>query len=318
MDDDSVNNPWLKALVCRQLPDYSQVMTNDIRQIRAFNRTTTQRLGILSEKYLGRDRPFVESRLLFEIGSQGATVRQLRERLDIDSGFLSRVLRALERKGLAATRPSAEDGRVRFVRLSRTGIAELRRIDALSDKLAQSMLDPLSKGQARRLVAAMSEVELLLRASSVEVALEDPTSSDAQWCLDQYFAEIDARFRGGFNHDKGESSRIQDFAPPDGCLLVARMFGQPIGCGALRTLEPRIGEIKRMWVSPRARGLGVGRRLLAELEHVARRFKMRTIRLDTNKSLTEALRLYRLSRYREIERFNDNPYAHHWFEKTLR
>jgi DNA-binding MarR family transcriptional regulator len=293
-------------------------MASDIQRIRAFNRTVTQRLGVLSEKYLGRDRPYVESRLLFEIGPKGATVRELRERLGIDSGFLSRVLRALERKGLAATRPAAEDGRVRFVRLSRSGTAELRRINVLSDKLASSMLNPLSEEQAQRLVAAMTEVERLLRASSVEVAAEDPLSFDAQRCLDQYYAELSARFRGGFDRDKGGASEIRDFIPPRGCLLVARLFAEPIGCGALRTLEPGIGEIKRMWISPGARGLGIGRRLLAELEAVARRRRMRAIRLDTNASLDEALRLYRSSGYREIHRFNDNPYAHHWFEKPLR
>src|SRR5215468_6317930 len=114
-------------------------MRQTVEQIRAFNRTVTRRLGLLSEKYLGRDRPYVESRLLFEIGASGATVRELRQRLGLDSGFLSRVLRALERKGLAATQPSAEDRRVRFVRLSRSGSAELRRLNTLSDRLAQSM-----------------------------------------------------------------------------------------------------------------------------------------------------------------------------------
>ena len=293
-------------------------MVEAIQQLRMFNRTVTQRLGVLNEKYLGRDRPYVESRLLFEIGTQGATVRDLRERLTMDSGFLSRTLRALERKGLAATQPSTEDARVRCVRLSRTGLAELRRIDTLSDQLAQSMLDPLSAAQAQRLLAATREVERLLRASSVEIAPEDPASATAQHCLEQYFAEIDARFRGGFDRSKGGSSAIADFEPPRGCLLVARLFGEPIGCGALRTFAPGIGEIKRMWIAPSARGLGLGRRLLAELEQIARRRRMRAIRLDTNAALTEAQRLYRSSGYREIERFNDNPYAHHWFEKTLR
>lgn len=293
-------------------------MKENLQQIRAFNRTVTQRLGVLNEKYLGRDRPYVESRLLFEIGASGATVRELRRRLDIDSGFLSRVLRALERKGLATTQASTEDARVKFARLSRAGIAELRKVDVLSDRLAQSMLEPLSEEQTRRLVAAMSEVERLLRASSVELAPEDATNREAQQCFDQYFAELDGRFRDGFDRGKAGASGSQDFMPPHGSLLLARLFGEPIGCGALRILEPGLCEIKRMWISPRARGLGLGRRLLAELERVARRRRMRAIRLDTNESLAEALQLYRSSGYREIPRFNDNPYAQHWFEKTLR
>lgn len=293
-------------------------MKKDIQRVRAFNRTVTHRLGVLNEKYLGRDRPYVESRLLFEIGTNGATVRDLRLRLGMDSGFLSRALRTLETKELATTRADAEDGRVKFVRLSRAGLAELRKIDVLSDKLAQSMLDVLSQTQAQRLLTAMTEVEHLLRASSVEIAPEDPANAEAQQCLDQYFAELDARFHGGFDRAQGRSSDLRDYAPPRGCLLLARLFGKPIGCGALRTLEPGVGEIKRMWISPQARGLGIGRRLLAELERTARKRRMRTIRLDTNESLAEALRLYHSSGYHEIGRFNDNPYAHHWFEKALR
>lgn len=288
-----------------------------MEQIRAFNRVVTQRLGVLNEKYLGRDRPLVESRLLFEIGPKGAPVRELRARLGLDSGFVSRLLRRLERRGLATTRRSPGDGRVRFARLTRSGAGELRRINALADNLAQSMLHPLTKEQGRRLVAAMSEVERLLRASGVEITAEDPSSAEAQGCLEQYFGELAARFRGGYDRGADGSAAVHDFAPPGGCLLIARLFAEPIGCGALRTLQPGVAEIKRMWISPRARGLGIGRRLLNELERVARRRKMRAVRLDTNEVLAEALQLYRSAGYRETERFNDNPYAHHWFEKVL-
>src|SRR5690242_20258014 len=153
-------------------------MASDIQHVRSFNRAVAQRLGVLNEKYLGRDRPYVESRLLYEIGSDGATVRDLRARLGIDSGFFSRLLRKLERKGLAVTQPSPADVRVRCVRLSRAGAAELRRLDTLSNRLAQSMLTPLSATQSQRLLAAMAEVEGLLRASSIEIAAEDPASAD--------------------------------------------------------------------------------------------------------------------------------------------
>src|SRR4029078_2083657 len=109
----------------------------------------------------------------------------------------------------------------------------------------------------------------------------------------------------------------KDLAAPSVCVLISRLYGEPIGCGALHTLEPGIGEIKRMWISPRARGLGLGRRLLGDMERVRKKGRLRRIRLDTNGSLTEALQLYRASGYREIKRFNDNPYAEHWFEKNL-
>lgn len=294
-------------------------MPSDVQQIRAFSRTVTRRLGVLSEKYLARDRPLAQSRLLFEIGPGGATVGELRARLDLDSGYVSRLLRALERSGLTScTKQPGGDGRLRFARLTRSGTAELRRIDGLSNDLARSMLKPLTERQARRLVSAMSEVECLLRASSIEMLPADPFSREAQLCLRHYFGELESRFRGGFDRDADGATAVHDFVRPTGCLLIARLFGAPVGCGAIRTLERGIGEIKRMWVSPEVRGLGVGRKLLRGLEQVAQQRKMRAVRLDTNESLREAIQLYRASGYRAIEPYNDNPYAHRWFEKILK
>jgi DNA-binding MarR family transcriptional regulator len=290
---------------------------DEIQRIRSFNRTVTRRLGVLNERYLGRDRPLVESRLLFEIGTQGASVRELRTRLGLDSGFLSRLLRALERKKLVRTEPSGSDGRIRIARLTRSGLAELERLNCLSDDLARSMLAPLNGEQAHRLVSAMAEVDRLLRASSIEFTSADPRSADAERCLHRYYAELAARFPGGFELTADDAPPAEEFASPTGCMLVARLFGEPVGCGGLRKLEAGMAEIKRMWVSPEVRGLGVGRRLLAELERAARARKLRTIRLDTNGSLAEALRLYRACGYHEIARYNDNPYAQHWFEKAL-
>jgi DNA-binding MarR family transcriptional regulator len=275
---------------------------------------------VLNERYLGRDRPLVESRLLYEVGTAGAPVRDLRGRLGLDSGFLSRLLRTLERKGLATTsRRSGADGRVRFVSLTRSGVAELARINALSDNLATSMLGNLTDEQARHLIDAMASVERLLKASSIELARADPASPAAQHCFLQYAAELAARFRTGFDQMTAGWSVDEErqFAAPRGCLILASLNGEPVGCGALRTVGAGVGEIKRMWIAPAARGLGVARRMLQELESIAGRRHLRVIRLDTNASLTEAQKLYRSSGYREIERFNDNPYADFWFEKQL-
>ncbi|HWF97566.1 MAG TPA: helix-turn-helix domain-containing GNAT family N-acetyltransferase [Steroidobacteraceae bacterium] len=289
----------------------------EIEQIRSFNRTVTRRLGVLNERYLGRDRPLVESRLLFEIGTSGASVRELRARLGLDSGFSSRLLRALERRKLVRTETSGADGRIRIAYLTRAGLAELERLNSLSDDLARSMLAPLEGEQAQRLVTAMTEVDRLLRASSIELTPADPRSADAERCLQRYYAELAARFPSGFELHADHAPAAEEFAPPAGCMLVVRLFGEPVGCGGIRTLEPGVGEIKRMWISPEVRGMGVGRRLLGVLEEVARARKLRTVRLDTHGSLAEALGLYRAAGYREIPRYNDNRYAQHWFEKSL-
>jgi ribosomal protein S18 acetylase RimI-like enzyme len=151
----------------------------------------------------------------------------------------------------------------------------------------------------------------------LSIEAEDPHSADAQYCLAAYFAELDSRFPGGFDRLAGGAAAVEDFASPEGCLMLVRLDGRAVGCGALRTFEPAAGEIKRMWIAPQARGLGAGRKLLEALERRARELGMRRVCLDTNASLREALRLYRSAGYREIGRFNDNPYAQHWFEKTL-
>jgi ribosomal protein S18 acetylase RimI-like enzyme len=156
-----------------------------------------------------------------------------------------------------------------------------------------------------------------MRASTVEVTLVSAHGPAARVCLDRYFDELAASFPEGFDPESDGEPELDDYVAPGGAFLIAQIFGEPAGCGALRTLAPGIGEIKRMWVSPEVRGLGVGRRLLETLELTARERNLRAVRLDTHSSLAEALQLYRSSGYREIPRYNDNPYAHHWLQKSL-
>jgi DNA-binding MarR family transcriptional regulator/GNAT superfamily N-acetyltransferase len=288
-----------------------------IGQVRSFNRTITQRIGALNDAYLSRDRPLGQARLLWEIGPDGSDVRLLRSRLDLDSGYLSRLLRSLESDGLVAVQRSGADGRVRTARLTARGLAERAELDERSDELAAAILAPLDAGQRARLTAAMAEVERLLVASSVRVACCSPRRPDAQRCLRAYFGELARRFDGGFDPARSISADDAELTPPAGLFLIATLHAEPVGCGALKFHPGAPAEIKRMWVSPSARGLGLGRRLLAELEDRARARGVRTVRLETNRTLHEAVGLYRAAGYREVAAFNDEPYAHHWFEKTL-
>jgi len=298
--------------------DYGQRMdAQQIQQVRRFNRVVTQRVGALEDSYLRRGRPLGEARLIFETGVQGAEVRVLRARLGLDSGYLSRLLRSLEAQGLIEVGRQPDDGRVRHVRLTPQGQAECASYDGLSDELAASMLTPLGAAQRQRLVAAMAEVERLLRAAAVEVRLESPDSANARWCLGEYFRELATRFETGFDPGKSNPARDEDMTPPAGCFVLARLDGSPVGCGALKRTQPAMGEIKRMWTAPSARGLGVARRVLQLLESQAREFGLRRLRLETNRTLKEAQGLYRQEGYQEVAPFNDEPYAHHWFEKTL-
>jgi DNA-binding MarR family transcriptional regulator/N-acetylglutamate synthase-like GNAT family acetyltransferase len=266
---------------------------------------------------MGRDRPVGEARLLWEIGRRGVEVRALRARLGLDSGYVSRVLRSLERQKLVRVRTSATDGRVRHAYLTKPGLVECAELDRLSNALASRILDPLNEKQRTRLLEAMTDVERLIEASMVRFAVEDPGSEDAKGCFAQYFAELDVRFEEGFDPSLSLPARDDELTPPAGALVIARLRGRPVGCGAVKCRPGVPAHLRRMWVAKDARGLGVGRRLLQELENFARRSGAKKVRLDTHRSLTEAIALYRRSGYREVKAFSDERYADYWFEKRL-
>ena len=121
-----------------------------IERVRSFNRIVTQTIGALQQDYLGRQRPLGESRLLFEIGEDGATASELRARLGLDSGYLSRLLRSLEQQQLVVTGPDACDKRVRRAELTTSGLRELRTLNRDSDRLANDILEPLNGAQRAR------------------------------------------------------------------------------------------------------------------------------------------------------------------------
>jgi DNA-binding MarR family transcriptional regulator/GNAT superfamily N-acetyltransferase len=288
-----------------------------IATVRSFNRITTERVGALGDDFLGRKRPLGEARLLWEIGRGGAEVREIRARLGLDSGYVSRLVHALEEDGLVTVARATADGRVRRVGLSSRGLREWNELEARSEAFAASVLQPLSERQRGELVDAMETVERLLTASMIVVRVENPKRAAARWCLGQYFLELHRRFDAGFDPSRSISADADELTLPAGLLLVARLRGAPVGCGALKLHGKAPAEIKRMWVSPSVRGLGLGRRLLCELEDRAREAGVTVARLETNRSLAEAISLYRAAGYREVDAFNDEPYAHHWFEKHL-
>ena len=288
-----------------------------IDQVRRFNRTVTQSVGALDDTFLSRDRPLGQARLLWEIGAGGSDVRGLRSRLDLDSGYLSRLLRSLQGDGMVVVEPSHDDARVRTARLTSAGLAERDELDRRADDAAAAILQPLGARQRDRLITAMAEVERLLLASAVQVAVCDPRHPNARLAVRAYVDELSDRFEGGWDPALSISATDEELTPPAGLFLVATLYSDAVGCGALKFHDGAPAELKRMWVSPAVRGLGLGRRLLAELEAHAAARGVRTLRLETNHTLGEAISLYRTAGYREVAPFNDEPYAHHWFEKSL-
>jgi DNA-binding MarR family transcriptional regulator/GNAT superfamily N-acetyltransferase len=289
-----------------------------IDQVRRFNRVVTERVGALSDHFLGSAMPLGQARVLWEIGLDGCELRLLRARLGLDSGYLSRIVRSLEAAGLVVVSPSGADGRIRVARLTPAGRRERTTLDERSDELAGSLLRPLSGPQRERLVTAMRDVERLLIAASVEIRAVDPEHADARYCLAEYAAELNRRSKSRrFDPSVGATAHPHEVRPPAGQFFIAYLHGEPIGCGAVKHHDEAPAEIKRMWIAPQARGLGLGRRLLETLEECARAGGAHTVHIETSAVLTEALALYRSAGWVEVDRFNDEPFADHWLEKQL-
>lgn len=293
-------------------------MSARVAEVRRFSRSITQRVGALNDHFASRDRPLALSRLLWEIGTEGAEVVMLRSRLDMDSGQMSRMLRALEADRLISVTPSEADHRIRVARLTEAGLAERAILNERSDEHAASILQPLSDAEQDELVAAMRTVERLITTSLVELRQVDPETADAQRCLRAYVAELNRRApQRGFDPSTGSTAEPHEVRPPNGAFVIAYLRGEAVGCGAVKHQPGSVSDIKRMWLAESARGLGLGRRLLEYLEQLAREHGSREARMETNDVLSEAIALYRSAGYVEVPPFNDEPFADRWFAKPL-
>ncbi|SRR5579875_695637 len=258
-----------------------------------------------------------ESRVLAEIGPTGCQLRALRRRLGLDAGYLSRLLRSLEGAGLVTVGPDTTDRRAKRVRPTRAGRAEQRALAQRAARAMTALLEPLDEGQRAQLLGAVTEVARLVVQPAVVLDAVRPSAPPARWCLERYTEELADRLPGGFDRARARPLEPRDLVPPAGVLVLASLWGDPVGCGGLRLHRDRTAEIKRMWVAPAVRGLGVGRRLLDELEARAAAAGVRVVRLDTHSALAEAVQLYRRSGYQPVPPFNDEVHADLWFEKAL-
>lgn len=290
------------------------VSTDHVTALRRFNRYFTRRIGVLDDHYLGQNRPLGEARLLFEIGD-GMSLRELRSRLGLDAGYLSRMAKALQAQGMVTLSAHPADSRLRMIEPTPAGRVEVKEQNRRANLVAAGLLDGLSEPQRAELAGALATAQRLLRLASITVALVDGAAPDARACLDGYAADIDERFPEGFDRD--DLVAPQEVSGDAGAFFVAYEEDRPVGCGALRRLEPGVGEIRHVWVHPAARRLGLARRLLGALEQEAVARHLNVVRLDTHAALTEAQAMYRACGYTPIPAYDDNVYASHWFEKRL-
>ena len=289
--------------------------TDSIARVRRFQRAATTEIGLLDESFLGRGRPLGPARVLNAIGKGHEDVSEIRAYLRLDSGLMSRILRGLEGEGLVEVGNAPGDSRKRRVRLTEAGAREFAAYEALSDAQAAAILE--RHGNSERLLAAMDVVASALGRDAIEIIEVDPGDPRAQACMARYYAELAARFERGFDVALSCDPEADEMMRPRGSFLLAVSDGVAVGCAGLKGTDKGYGEVKRVWVDPSVRGLGLSRRLMARLEEVARELGIGVLRLDTNSALPEAVALYRRSGWSEIPRFNEDPYPDLFFEKVL-
>lgn len=284
-------------------------------RIRRFNRAVTRETGVLDQSFLGRGRPLGAARVLHAIGRDGADLETVRTYLGLDKTLLSRFLKSLQEEDLVLLTPAPEDARRRTARLTSKGQEELAAYNDLSDARAQTLLARGPNPEA--LLAAMDLIASALGQDDIEIIAADPRDADSLYCLQAYYAELARRFEQGFDVNLSADPEATDMIPPRGSFLLAMSDGLPVGCVGLKGTGKGYGEIKRLWIAPAARGLGLAKRLMTAAEDTARSLGMTTLRLDTNAALPEAIRLYETTGWHQIDRFNDDPYPTHFFEKHL-
>ncbi|MGY9045616.1 hypothetical protein P775_02110 [Puniceibacterium antarcticum] len=291
-------------------------MTTDyISRIRRFHRAVTSEVGLLDSSFLGRGRPLGPARVLNAIGGGRTEVSEIRSYLSLDSGLLSRLLRGLEGEGLIEVEDGETDGRRRSIRLTLAGAQEYAAYEALSDAQAAEILG--KHAMPEKLLAAMDLIATALGKERIHLEEADPRSTAAQACMSAYYTELSSRFERGFDVALSCDPDASDMERPRGTFLIALSDGLPVGCVGLKGTTKGYGEVKRLWVSQEARGLGLSRRLMTELERIAQDVGIELLRLDSNSALGEAVALYRKTGWTEIERFNDDPYPDLFFEKRL-
>jgi DNA-binding MarR family transcriptional regulator len=291
-------------------------MLDAIARLRRFNRVVTREIGALDTSYLGRGRPLGVARVLHLIQPGGTDVADIRNRLRLDTGLLSRTLRGLQTEGLIHLATDPADRRRRIVHLTEAGRAEWQIYENLGHAKAEGVFARAGSRQ-QALIDAMDLIATVMLRDEVVILDADPDDPAALHCVGAYYHQLLTTF-DAFTADMLPLPLpdAAKYRPPQGAFLIAWSDDLPIGCVSLRPLSPGIGEVKRLWIDPIARGQGLGRRLMRAIEDRARGMGLTRLQLDTNTALTAAVALYRREGWTDIAPYTTPP-ANVWMAKTL-
>ncbi|MEO8244890.1 MAG: bifunctional helix-turn-helix transcriptional regulator/GNAT family N-acetyltransferase [bacterium] len=284
-------------------------------RIRRFNRAVTREAGALEQSFMGRGRPLGVARVLWGIPRHHGDIASVRSDLGLDSGLFSRILRSLQSEGLIALTAHPQDGRRRIACLTELGQSEVALYDQLNDSSAERILSRAPDSAA--LLAAMDLVATALNRDHVQIIETDPDSTAAQYCLQEYFTLLSQKIPGvTLDLFPLPDPKACSYRPPHGCFLIAWSDAMPLGCVSLRPLDGATAEVKRLWVAPDARGQGLARRLMLQIEDRAHALGYSRLNLDTNANLPEAIALYHKTGWTAIAAYSGFP-STHWFSKAL-
>jgi DNA-binding MarR family transcriptional regulator/GNAT superfamily N-acetyltransferase len=288
-----------------------------VAAVRAFNRFYTELIGLLDEGLLETPYSLTEARVMFELGQQDAVeVAELRHRLGLDGGYLSRVLQRLQEAELLTKERSNSDARRQRARLTKEGRREFRKLDRRSQTEIRKILDGLSDGEQRRLVSAMTSIQGVLEKApqSNMFVLRPPLSGDFGWVVHRH-GVIYAREYGWDETFEALVARIvADYVDQRDlkreAAWIAEIEGEPVGCVFCVKKEETVAQLRLMLVEPRARGMGIGSRLCEECIRFARRARYQRMMLWTNDVLEGARRIYQRAGFEVVEEESHHSFGH--------
>jgi DNA-binding MarR family transcriptional regulator/GNAT superfamily N-acetyltransferase len=292
-------------------------MSDAVAGLRAFNRFYTGHLGMLGPGYLSTPHTLAEARVLFELAQDEPTeVAELRERMRIDAGHLSRLLARLERGGLVARERSPTDGRRQLARLTPEGAAEFALLDRRSADEIGARLSGLGDAGRRRLMAALAEVRRLLEPAPAApaVVLRAPGAGDLGWVVARHGQLYAEEYGWSADFEALVARIVADYAehhdPAREAVWIAEVDAQPAGCIFCVRQDDAVAKLRLLLVEPRARGLGLGARLVDECIRFARRAGYRELRLWTNDPLVHARRIYERAGFRLVAEEPHHSFGH--------
>jgi len=289
-----------------------------IDTVRRFNRFYTRRIGVLREDLLGSPYSLAEARLIYELAHRDRpTAAELGRDLTLDAGYLSRLLRGLERSGVLSRTRSATDGRRNHLALTAKGRRAFATLNAQSNKDVAALLEGLPDPQQRGLVSALETVEMVLGARpapGVPFLLRTHQPGDLGWVIGRHGALYAQEYGWDetFEALVGEIAArfIRNFDPKRERCWIAERDGCNVGSVCLVRKSATVAQLRLLIVEPDARGLGIGRRLVSECERFARRAGYRKIVLWTNDILDAARHLYEEAGYRLVKEEPHHSFGH--------